>query len=116
MPYKEGVPQNPKAERHLRLLIVSALVAEASNVPQNPKAERHLRQGHWNRLEEPLQVPQNPKAERHLRLLFQVFALQDILNGSPEPKSRKAFETICCGGGGEVLCVWFPRTQKPKGI
>ena len=88
------VPQNPKAERHLRHLINFAHSRIPYKVPQNPKAERHLRP---DRLGEALHaegcVPQNPKAERHLRLLHGFKVSRERRQGSPEPKSRKAFET-----------------------
>ena len=65
-------------------------------VPQNPKAERHLRHqiGQGRTVPARLQVPQNPKAERHLRLVGQELS-RARNNSSPEPKSRKAFETEC---------------------
>ena len=70
MSLKIIVPQNPKAERHLRHFAHSLTPYRSFTVPQNPKAERHLRQAlRLNDLARSV-VPQNPKAERHLRRIF----------------------------------------------
>ena len=88
------VPQNPKAERHLRLEWIDQMQC-VSPVPQNPKAERHLRLAipSSERMDIDL-VPQNPKAERHLRPRRAISHCRGRRKRSPEPKSRKAFETL----------------------
>ncbi len=70
VPSKLAAPQNPKAERHLRL-ITSERDRTAVGAPQNPKAERHLRRAEGPIVDSMrlLIAPQNPKAERHLRLV-----------------------------------------------
>ena len=70
------VPQNPKAERHLRLELNEGGVGCAWSPPE-PKSrkafETHLSEAELNCAER--NVPQNPKAERHLRPLTILGAL-----------------------------------------
>ena len=63
------VPQNPKAERHLRPRGVSGwLAAPASRSPE-PKSRKAFETPlHTEGRPPNICVPQNPKAERHLRL------------------------------------------------
>ena len=113
------VPQNPKAERHLRPRKGRESIWcdwRSSPEPKSRKAFETPRSPldtllQWRGSPEPKSrkafetttpflpcgvkktVPQNPKAERHLRPCAENFALAGELSGSPEPKSRKAFET-----------------------
>jgi len=118
MPYKEGVPQNPKAERHLRLREAALETMSISACSPEPKSRKAFETytAAILALFFSLRSPE-PKSRKAFETRWQEGVIPDChLSSSPEPKSRKAFETSIllfrfqsCNGG-------FPRTQKPKGI